>query len=70
MSQKLTGALEEAAHPRGRGVPGGYVHAATATCGTTIENGFWCPNARSRWPTILYFGLWVSGMKLAISFRK
>jgi len=37
--------------------------AATATCGTVIMNGLWCSKARSRWPTIIYFGLWVGGMK-------
>ena len=35
--------------------------AATATCGTVIVNGLWCSKARSRRPTIVYFGLWVGG---------
>ena len=47
-----------------------YFHAATATCGTVIVNGLWCSKARSRRPTIVYFGLWVGGRKAAISLRK
>ena len=45
----------------------GYVHAAAAACGTRIENGRWCSKARSRWPTIVYFGLWVGGIIPATS---
>jgi hypothetical protein len=34
-----------------------YFQAAAATRGTVIMNGLWCSKARSRWPTIVYFGL-------------
>lgn len=34
-----------------------YSQAAAATRGTVIVNGLWCSKARSRWPTIVYFGL-------------
>ena len=50
--------------------PFSYVQAAAATRGTVMENGLWCSKARSRWPTIVYFGLWVGGRKPAISLRK
>ena len=48
----------------------GQVHAAAAARGTIIENGRWRSKARSRWPTIVYFGLWVGGIIPAISLRK
>jgi hypothetical protein len=46
------------------------VHAAAAACGRMIEKGRWCSKARSRWPTIVYFGLWVGGIMPATPLRK
>jgi hypothetical protein len=42
---------------------------AAAARGKRTENGLWCSKARSRWPMIVYFGLWVGGIMLAISLR-